>query len=588
MKWLQKDKYLMTAVFLAAFLILTACSFFPKRMLVYPDELRYLHIADGIFNYGHLLIRCTEASFTKVMYPLALFPATFFSGTEYYTQAISVMNSFYMALVPVLSVLLARICCLSRLKTLFLLALAFTFPDLLYVITFMSENLYIPLGIGTILLVWKSLEVARDRKKFYLLSAVQGLMFYLLYLNKEIGLAVLLSYVMMGLYIHMRGEGEKLPWRGMIISLSVFGMFFLIVKSIFFVGTGNTYSNQVFFAKAPLWESAIYFAEVCLIHLNRTVFAFFIFPVVIPLSCWKSLDKNTQYRYIFVTLCLLISLAVVSYTVTLYEDYPSLAPREHMRYVSFLFLPYVALFLQCLDLGRNNIKYSCLALMTLAFLGMQAILPAGFNVGAHVDQMMLKYALNHEKARLAVMIGLSVVCFLFYRYERKAVAMLVVLMISVSLVNQVKIYKEFSPVYRISKEVSNAYISMMSDIKDIRKDVVCVVSPTLFDGTLSVDCYPNSISVVSYRVYQDVWSILPEYKGNLTASLFHDIKKTRHVDNPYFNDYTYDKESVRYLLVSQEAEQDLDISRMRFVKTYDTGFTLYENLEPEVIPFLAK
>ena len=584
---LQKDKMQILIIFLAGFFFLAGISYFPKRMLVYPDELRYLQLTDGLFNHGDLLIRCAHDNFTKVMYPIMLFPAAAFSGTEYYTRAISLMNSFYMAFVPVLSMCLAKICHLDTKKTIILILLSFSYPDLLYVMTFMSENLYIPLGIGTIFMVWKSLDLGEDNKRFYAISVLLGVLFYLIYLNKEIGAALPLSYLLLGIYIHVCGDGRRLPWRGILLSLGLFFILLVGVKNIFFSGISNSYAQQVFFSKASLLESVIYFFEVCLIHFDRTVFAFFVFPVVIPLVYWQALDKTVRYRYVFITLCLVISLAVVSYTVTLYEDYPSLAPREHMRYVSFLYLPYLALSMQALELGREKLKYFWLALLVFLFLGTQLLLTASFNAGAHVDQIMLKYVLNHPQTHFAVIAVLALVSWLFYRHKKHAVILLAILMLSASLANQAKIYKDFRAAYEVNKETVKIYDNMFLDLKDIENDILCIVSPNIFDGTSLFDCYPNRMPIVSYRLYHDVWDVLPEYKYDARVALFHDIKQSFYIYYPNIVDYT-ERESVNYLLVSTDAEANIDHNRTVFIKQYETGFTLYENLEPTVVPFIRK
>ena len=586
MNKLKNDKVLMVVFFLGTFVLLCGLSYFPKCMVVYTDELRYLHIADGLFNYGHLMIRGTNAIFNKVMYPIALFPVAVFSGTEYFTQAVAVVNSFYMAFVPALAIVLARISSLSWKKTIFIAVLAVAFPDMLYTMTFMSENIYIPMGIAAIILVWKVLET-REKKKFFALSVALGVVFYLLYLNKEIGVVLPLAYLIMGVYMHLRGDGKELPWQGLALTIGTFCVLFLAIKSIFFSGLGSSYASQVFFYKASMTESAVYFCKVFLIHLSRTILAFLVFPVVLPLAYWHALDKSVRYRYIFLTLCLLISLAVVSYTVTLFEDYPSLAPREHLRYVSYLFLPYVALSLQALALGQEKMKYSLLAVSVGVILATQLFLEK-FNSGSHVDQMMLKYMSNEIRYWL-IIAALAFVAGLFYRHGRKAVACLAVLMLSVSLVNQIKIQKDFRSIYQVSSEEMKACSNMLKDMEDIKKDTVCVASPFIFENsTKLLDSYPNSMSVVSYRTFCEVWKAFPEYEGNLSMSIFPHMKKTHDISMPHYVDFTPDNESARYLLVTPEAEKELDPARIRFVKTYDTGFALYENLEPTVVPFLLK
>lgn len=46
---------------------------------------------------------------------------------------------------------------------------------------------------------------------------------------------------------------------------------------------------------------------------------------------------------LFLVYVIVVTAAVVSYTIYIYEDYPSLTPRAHIRYVEYLFVPFLIL-----------------------------------------------------------------------------------------------------------------------------------------------------------------------------------------------------------------------------------------------------
>lgn len=81
-------------------------------------------------------------------------------------------------------------------------------------------------------------------------------------------------------------------------------------------------------------------------YVANAVLAFGIFPVLFPLINWRSLSNNAKRLFVFLILLLLVSAAVVAYTITVREDFPNAIPRAHLRYICFLFVPFIIVFFQ--------------------------------------------------------------------------------------------------------------------------------------------------------------------------------------------------------------------------------------------------
>ena len=59
--------------------------------------------------------------------------------------------------------------------------------------------------------------------------------------------------------------------------------------------------------------------------------------------------KQFFKNYGFLVCLLVATAATVSYTIYMYEDYPSLTPRAHIRYVEYAFVPFLILLFHLLE-----------------------------------------------------------------------------------------------------------------------------------------------------------------------------------------------------------------------------------------------
>ena len=113
-------------------------------------------------------------------------------------------------------------------------------------------------------------------------------------------------------------------------------------------------------------------------------------PVLLPAICYQDLEHNarTFYRYLLWTV--FITAVITAAMIYTTEDYPSLMPRAHVRYVEYAFVPFVILIMQLLEHQEREISrrrmVGVFSIWVVAFL----MVYRGYS-GQTMDQTMLFY-----------------------------------------------------------------------------------------------------------------------------------------------------------------------------------------------------
>ncbi len=217
------------AVFCVSVLIRIYFSVFDKAIVVYSDELRYLDIARSLWNDGSIMIRNIPVDFQKILYPLFIAPTSMVSDPSNQIAAINILNCIYISSAVFPAYLIAKQILKKNWTIILSVVFVATLPDMTYSICLMSENVYFPLAIWAVFFIWKALSA--EKIKYGIFFAVAGgLLSYLLYLSKEISLALVLAYaiiVVMGV-IH-----EKKVSRHKLLPFFFFGAGFAALFIIF-------------------------------------------------------------------------------------------------------------------------------------------------------------------------------------------------------------------------------------------------------------------------------------------------------------------------------------------------------------------
>ena len=317
---------------------------FPKAIDVLPDERRYLEIARSLFSGNGLIMRGAPSDFQKILYPLSLFPALFFSDGQTQIRVINVLNSVYACSAVFPALLIARKVFRNNWAVMASLVFTALIPDTMYSLTFMSESLYLPIALWMVYLCWTSFE---SRGKAQLaLSAMAGLLGYATYLCKEVAWMFPIAFA--AWHIMAAIVKRQTPRRSLACMALFAGGFFIpfvIMKLTLFAGLFNSYGQfsfdillspyTVLFGIYSLFTDGTYFI-VC----------FGVFPVIYLACTFREMDRSNRDLLFFCLVSLLIGLAVVVFTISMREDVGHVALRQHLRYVAPLSLPLLMLFMR--------------------------------------------------------------------------------------------------------------------------------------------------------------------------------------------------------------------------------------------------
>lgn len=223
-----------------------------------------------------------------------------------------------------------------------------------------------------------------------------GILGYLLYLNKEIGLAFLIAYFMMEIYyLFQEWRAEKIFFAGnprlygMLSVIAAFGFCFAAMKLSLFRGMGNSY-NQMGLDAVASTERLLFLGYSFVYNMMFAIIAFMAIPVIFPALRWKHMDREEKRFYIFSVLSLAIILFVISYTISIREDFGKPGIRQHTRYYEPLFMMFMISFMGTMAKQEDKFKYKELLLPAGMAVLMLAIVK-NIGLGSWVDSCMLKY-----------------------------------------------------------------------------------------------------------------------------------------------------------------------------------------------------
>jgi len=328
----------------------------PIVMTIYPDEIRYLHLARSIAQGGPLFIQGQPAQFQKILYPLLISPA-FLLARDPLVQVklIEVINCLAMASIVFPVALLAKKLSAKPAALLLALVFAVALPDFKYTATFMSEPLSWPLYLWVFYLFHIAMAEKQPRKRLPRF-ALFGFFTWLAYLTKEIAAAFLIAAAATLVLEGIRDKKWKQNGLSLAVVLSAFFAPFFLVKQILFSGAGNSYNgsqsgwDQVGLSALKAPGAFGYLVYSTAVLFLAAILSFYILPVLLPLSGLRKPDKpgreNTSI-YLFTMLSLAVAAGAIAYTCSIREPREGTPPYLHLRLLAPMAIPFVIL---CFDL----------------------------------------------------------------------------------------------------------------------------------------------------------------------------------------------------------------------------------------------
>ena len=585
--------FIVLLLFIGSTALRGALGDFPKALRIYPDELRYVSIAKSLINGHGIQIHNMESDFQKILYSLCIMPAFLLDSSVGQIRLIGYLNSVIVSssIIPVY--LLCKKASLDIKSMSCMLIFWATLPTLLVNMYFMSEVIYLPLSLWVVYCAWCAFEAERPDQKIRL-NVLLGILCYFAYLCKEIAIYFILSYIIVSAARIFMGRAA---WKKEAICLicltGTFVLCFVAMKMTLFYGMGNSYTDfnlsnirGVELIRHP--EKIRYLCYALAYDTAFAVLALGVFPVLLPLALFDK-NKKESWLFLFLFVAFVIGCAAIAYTITLPEELGKRSPRQHLRYLEPLAIPFYILMIQRLkqtafSRTRKKVLLAAIVLFTMVFV----ILGAGGG-SSLVDNNMLVYyeffarfICKSDKVLLFVRLLMAMVlaagCWMLWKNKDTFLKWFAVLFIMVNFISSAAGY--FASVYRYAVDEklrtqtaqANAFLQTLEgNILFITDDGWESEDSRLFDTYVDRDFYVAEIDTIAAD-------------GFLKDAVL-DLKTAAIRCNfPY--KYYDDLSQVDYLVVKTDYGIGFWQETVEKVAEFPLeGYTLYKNRKPDEIWF---
>ena len=367
---LRKENRTLTLAFLliliSSTIIRILFSVFPKSAYTYFDELFYLELSQNLFLRGTLNVYGAPVHFTKLLYSVLLSPFYAVQDGVLRTELISGFNALLISSALIPGYLLARRILKKNWQVILSLLFLAVSPNLLFSITFMSENLYYPL------LLWGFWAAycyfaSGDRKP--LRALILGLLAFLLYFTKEVGGAWIIAAGIVLLADCRAESSRKAALRSFGCFLLGFLVPFLLLRFVLLRDLSYSYAHQVSFANLTNPSQVLYLCYAALLVLLYFIVSLLFFPVAVPVVYRKKLSPVLRSLLALTGVYILVVSIGIAFGVSLSADYPRPALRVHLRYFIGAAFPFLLLSLSLLEENEPFTVRSPLVKATAAFAG---------------------------------------------------------------------------------------------------------------------------------------------------------------------------------------------------------------------------
>lgn len=437
---------------------------FVKPITIYPDELRYYMIAENLASGRGLEIYNGYAGFQKILYSIILAPVFLIKNRELQGHILALVNCVVMSSAIFPFYLLAKKIIKSDRTIAGLCFLFVLMPDLTYTMTYMSEVAFFPIAMWTILGFYYLLNLENDDHKQYMLSAALGIGIYLLYLCKEISVVFIISYSLIIVWDilcvlkNQSHDARHAVWTeviNLVIMLTAFVGMFIVFKLTLFKGMGNSY-NQT--SIGVLFEEGriIYLLYGFVYYLLNILIASGFFPIVLPAVYYRYMEQNVKKLYMLLVNLAIMSATVISFTISVREDFGRVVPRTHLRYVTYLWLPFICLLVNIVEKNTNKKLKKNWYILLVTSLSVIVLYKGAFDASS-VDQTMLNYLCElsqNQILRYSIVFASSILLGLygFVKHRKQFTLIFLILFSIIQIYNNAISINSHTVTYQISDE----------------------------------------------------------------------------------------------------------------------------------------
>lgn len=610
----KNDKLYLFLVCVASFFFHFYFSNYIKKISTYNDELLYTSIARSLNRHHSVLVYNTFYNFRKILYPLLIAPAYISHDLVQQEDIIACLNCLFLSLGIIPVYLLAKHFLQNRIYIFLVCILFLISSDWAYSLTFMSESLYLPMALMgiwlTVIVLEQTEEVLscdhsleetdvipqehsackriksnRITLRLFYEHILLGFYYWLMYLCKEIALVFPLSYAMilmlMFLPKDLMHKELKVTHRvkkntfkssnqttgiqknrmhkvalaigyvnGMIIGFAVpaaiCGFYvFRAGTSSYSFSLENSLNNTAF--------SFLYAGYGIFYFLLITTIGFFLPTFLIAFWGQKNINRKGKYYLYYLCILLLISALTISYTITVHEDFGEIRPRVHLRYICFLFVPFVIAAMQSIEnwnKDRENIKSMSIFAGIILILYSYYLLIWGYRIldeGELVDHTMLRFLTVADSSiyQLAVLLIYSIIvllmCGMIYRNARAVAYLYIGILLALSATNWLLSVNDFKGLNALSAQDVNAVAYLQQFDLQHKNDRILVISENAYEPLIDTAMQESNLYEIKMK---DMYSYVKSRQTNGLSISWADASQHLSalrlpVKYPQFNDVDY-------------------------------------------------
>ena len=340
-KRLSENKALLICFLLVSAAIRVVLSLFPKVLTVYPDELINVQLAQSIEQYGKLIANGTPSLYPGILYPALLSPFCRIMNPETRLTAVAVLNALLVSSALIPAWLLCRRCLQKESGRLLALALFVLLPDLWICVTLMSECLYIPMALWSVVFLHRSF---REGSPGPGRSCALGVWMYLVWLTARSGIAMAAGTLGLFVYEAAAGKDRKAALRDGLCWLGSFCLVYLAGMLLF---GGKLYGYGIPLPESPQALMFLLFAGAGL--LLHFVTGVLLFPVAVPVARRKQ-QGGIYGRLVFFLILYTVSAALLTAAeISVPEDFGSMEIRVVLRMMVPAAWLFLVLYLAALE-----------------------------------------------------------------------------------------------------------------------------------------------------------------------------------------------------------------------------------------------
>lgn len=496
------------------------------------DERIFIELARS-FHYEHrfnLDLFDGTVIYYEILYPVILSLAYYFYSPEKIISIMRWIGVILMTSAVFPAYLLGKNIGRSKFIGLFTALIAVLLPEMTYSFGILQEVIFYPMVLWVLVAVHS--RVKNDRPYYWM-----GVLFYVLWITKAIGQIAIIPYLGLLLYLLVMRSFD----RKIILEIAVILISFLLLRflHIFVIGLlTDSFGPQKefylviisrFFSKGL--SEIVWLSIYGMINYIFYVIVTFLFlPIAILPDNLFSFDKGNRQFLLFTFAYLLISIGVVVFTITPGEtNISSVYFRFHGRYLFFLFIPILALFLSLRE-KKSVFGVVSLALAVFVVVYFWLQIKNLKIAGSVIDSKMLEFfnfifakPKGAEIISTLVVLGMALITYFVLKGKQITRIGSTLLMVGIlGLVGISGVYSSFYTAYYFGdigrgRTRQNDYVNLLKHLDQDKDEIVIADLEPKWLGSLATTHMRTTPDVVN--TVEELYSVYTNSSDNTTIQL---------------------------------------------------------------------